>query len=279
VRIPRFTPQLFSPIALNLPVNGSNGVLTGSPHRTKEFHHSFVLFYFRPNPHPANILFLPLHFLFIPQVSLAQEQNSTYLLPDNNIIPADKLDSLVRAWGGRERVLFSHNSEDDKNNIIHVIRATDDLLKQMAEARDKRAKTMNSMVNHAAAAWTATDINGKSLSLAALKGKVVVINFWFTSCSPCIQEMPHLNNLVTNYQHKGIVFIGFSFNYEESVRAFLKKQPFNYRQVANSKKIDSLYHIHSWPSFVIDKKGVVKYAGVYDENIETLISAAIDHSL
>ncbi|HEY4286562.1 MAG TPA: hypothetical protein VGN00_05640 [Puia sp.] len=43
---------------------------------------------------------------------------------------------------------------------------------------------------------------------------------------------------------------------------------------------DPLYHIQSWPtSFVIDKKGVVRYAGGYDEKVGSVLSAVIDHAL
>ncbi|MBS1665208.1 MAG: TlpA family protein disulfide reductase [Bacteroidetes bacterium] len=218
--------------------------------------------------------------LFTSLSTQAQEQHTTYILPDNTILPENKLDSLTQAWGGKERVLLSHNADDDAKHIVHLVRATDEFLKQMADDREQRIKTMKAMIDHPAPSWTASDLNGTDCSLSSLKGKVVVINFWFTSCAPCIQEMPHLNNLVASYKNKDVVFIAFSFNDPANIQSFLKKQPYNYRHVASSKDINSLYHIQSWPtSFVIDRNGIVKYAGLYDPNIESLLSTAIDHAL
>jgi len=42
------------------------------------------------------------------------------------------------------------------------------------------------------------DMNGNLYTLASLKGKVVVLNFWFSTCVPCIEEVPELNMLVEN---------------------------------------------------------------------------------
>jgi thiol-disulfide isomerase/thioredoxin len=52
-------------------------------------------------------------------------------------------------------------------------------------------------------------VDGKRLKLSALKGKVVVLNFWFIGCAPCIAELPALNKLVDEYKGEDVVFIAF----------------------------------------------------------------------
>ena len=47
-----------------------------------------------------------------------------------------------------------------------------------------------------------TDINGNLLSSDSLKGKTIVLNFWHPQCSPCIAELPELNNLVERMKDK-----------------------------------------------------------------------------
>jgi proline iminopeptidase len=210
----------------------------------------------------------------------AAPQAITYLLPDSSVLAPNKVDSLIQAWGGRDKVFFTHNAKDDSNHVMHVIKATPEMLKALQEAHQQRLKAMNAMIGQPAPVWTAKDIDGDSCSLQGYKGKVVVLNFWFTTCPPCIQEMPHLNDLTTAYKGKDVVFLGLSFNDEGSVRAFLQKQPFVYHQIPNSDAIDSLYHVQSWPtSFVIDKNGQVTYAGNYDAHIVETLSAAIDAAL
>jgi tetratricopeptide (TPR) repeat protein len=55
--------------------------------------------------------------------------------------------------------------------------------------------------------FSAIDLQGKTIRLADLKGKIVVINIWGIGCGPCIAEMPRLNELVKKYSNrKDIVF-------------------------------------------------------------------------
>ena len=60
----------------------------------------------------------------------------------------------------------------------------------------------------------------KPFSNADLKKQVVVINFWFEKCPPCIAEMPELNNLVSKYGKKAVRFIGITHDGPASARRF-----------------------------------------------------------
>ena len=58
-----------------------------------------------------------------------------------------------------------------------------------------------------APAFSLTSLEGEKFELAALRGKVVVLNFWFTGCAPCVAEFGELNSLVHKFKNKGVVFI------------------------------------------------------------------------
>jgi thiol-disulfide isomerase/thioredoxin len=60
----------------------------------------------------------------------------------------------------------------------------------------------------AAPALTGTTLDGKPFDLAALKGKVVVLNLWATWCGPCREEMPALEAFATQYAARGVVVVG-----------------------------------------------------------------------
>ena len=89
----------------------------------------------------------------------------------------------------------------------------------------------------------------------------MVLNFWFTTCGPCLAEIPELNQLVKAYENKDIIFIAFSLDSEATLKKFLSKTPFNYKIVPLYNKVISDYQAFRYPTHVIiDKNGVVQYA-------------------
>jgi peroxiredoxin len=107
--------------------------------------------------------------------------------------------------------------------------------------------------------FSMTDIAGNIYTNENLKGKIVVLNFWFTTCLPCIKEMPELNELVEKYKKKNVVFLAIAKDKEDAVKKFLEKTPFNYNQVV-SPALCEQFSITGYPtSIVINKNGVVKY--------------------
>ncbi|AUC83249.1 TlpA disulfide reductase family protein [Lacinutrix sp. Bg11-31] len=126
-----------------------------------------------------------------------------------------------------------------------------------------------------------TDMDGKTIKLSDLKGKVVVLNFWFTKCGPCVVEMPKLNELVKEYKGKDVVFLAITFNKKGIVENFLFDTAFDYTIAANANDVITMYGVHSYPtSIVINKKGeiVLKEIG-YRTNIKSVLSKAIKTQL
>ncbi|MDA3891137.1 MAG: TlpA disulfide reductase family protein [Salinivirgaceae bacterium] len=107
--------------------------------------------------------------------------------------------------------------------------------------------------------FNVTTIDGNEIILSALKGKVVVLNFWFTACLPCLKEIPELNKLVSDFDSDEVVFIGLARENEEKLAAFFKKfMPFDYQIVPESYKIADSYKVVGWPqSVVIDRNGKI----------------------
>ena len=80
----------------------------------------------------------------------------------------------------------------------------------------------------AAPAFALTDMDGKAWSLAALKGRPVMLNFWASWCEPCRSEMPSLELVATRHERAGLVVL--AVNYQEAapvIKRFLDVLPFS----------------------------------------------------
>jgi len=206
-------------------------------------------------------------------------KETTFLLPDGSVLAPDKLDSLSKAWG-EDRVMFRHSAADDEKGIMRLERMTDEIKQKMDNQRNKSNQKFNAMLNKPAPDFELLDLQGKRWSLKDLRGKIVVLNFWFTSCPPCIEEMPELNKLVQEYGNQNVVFLGLTYNNAAQVNTFLQKRTFSYKQLPNSHAVNTKYQVSSWPtSIVIDKEGTIKMiigsSPKIREELETVINALL----
>ena len=100
----------------------------------------------------------------------------------------------------------------------------------------------------------------KEVDLATLKGKIVVVNFWFVGCKPCIQEMPELNELTEAFKGKEVEFLAFALDSEDRLERFLEEKEFLYEVVPDARATAREYKISGYPShMIIDQEGTVAF--------------------
>lgn len=99
----------------------------------------------------------------------------------------------------------------------------------------------------------ATDIQGKPVSLADLKGKTVLLDFWTTWCPPCQADAPSIEKLNEKYGAKDLQVIGISVSEDrEIVEKYLKKHPHNFPVVLSSENLlPRPYQISVFPTYLI----------------------------
>lgn len=106
-------------------------------------------------------------------------------------------------------------------------------------------------------------ISGQHYTAANTKGKIILIKCWFTTCTPCIKEMPALNELVDSYKaSEDVLFLSLAINDKRNLQEFLKKTPFHYETVADKGDyMAEKLHVKGYPThFIVNREGNVVHA-------------------
>jgi peroxiredoxin len=124
---------------------------------------------------------------------------------------------------------------------------------------------------NAAPAVTYTSLSGEKISSESLRGKVVMVNFWATSCVTCIKEMPDMVKTYNKFQGKGLEFVAVAMSYDPPNYvlnyAQTRSLPFKVALDTDGAVAKAFGDIKLTPTtFVIDKKGNIlkRYVGEPD---------------
>ncbi len=105
--------------------------------------------------------------------------------------------------------------------------------------------------------FTLTDLQGKTWTFSALRGKVVLVNFWATWCPPCRKEMPDLEALYNRFKDQGLVILAISDEEAAKVQPFLAERKITYPVMLDpGRKVNDLFQVEGIPkSFVYNREG------------------------
>jgi thiol-disulfide isomerase/thioredoxin len=130
--------------------------------------------------------------------------------------------------------------------------------------------------------WSLTDLSGKTITSADLKGKVVILDFWATWCGPCHEEIPGFIALQKQYGDQGLAVVGASVDEGGAsvVKKFAAELGMNYTiGLADDKLQETFGGVDMLPmTIVIDRQGRVakKYIGFTDKSeFETEIQSLL----
>lgn len=121
----------------------------------------------------------------------------------------------------------------EKTSSITYDAGLKNCLKIKADNPDDFFSTKDCLVGVDIPDFTTTSIDGKIIDSESLKGKLTVINFWFTTCAPCVAEIPGFNTIVKKYGKDKINFISIAKNKKPEVEAFLQKHPWDFVHISS----------------------------------------------
>jgi thiol-disulfide isomerase/thioredoxin len=150
-----------------------------------------------------------------------------------------------------------------------------------AAAEKAREEMIKKMINEESVAFKLKNLEGSEVSLASLKGKVVVLDFWATWCGPCIASFPAMQKAVDKYKNNSNVVFLFVDTWEsqetmelrkKEVSDFIGKNKYTFNVLYDEKPegsdqnnyaVVSSYKVDGIPTkFIIDKEGKIRFKSV-----------------
>ena len=234
----------------------------------------------------ANILFEEKKYAAALQFSEIAYKNSKQLSPSINYRYAQILMNLNRnqeAYDKLEEVVKAGKATAEMGETFKklyvTIKGSDagfdeyaaQIRKSFLENLDK--SLTKSIISEKAPEFTLTDLDGKTVSLADLKGKVVILDFWATWCGPCKASFPAMQMAANKYASDPQVKFLFIHTWEHSAtpaddaRAYIKSKNYDFQVLVDGKdpetkvnKVVSSYKVNGIPAkFVIDPAGNIRF--------------------
>ena len=105
-------------------------------------------------------------------------------------------------------------------------------------------------------AFSATDIDGKQWNQEDVKGKVMVLNLWYSGCAPCRAEMPELS--IWKNEMPDVMFFSSTYESAEIARPIVEKHGFNWIHLVDNEKFKEFIGSNGFPmTIIVDKHGIV----------------------
>jgi thiol-disulfide isomerase/thioredoxin len=163
-----------------------------------------------------------------------------------------------------------------------------DTLVTMSASR-KRELLKKEMLNQTAPLFQLKDLDGKQVSLAQLKGKTVVLDFWADWCVPCKMAFPGMQQLQKRYsKEENVVFLfihtldNFAVDVKSKIKKYMKDRKFSFRVLMDERLKNDLssyqvatpYGIKELPQkIIIDRNGIIRFrSSGYEGSSEKLVS-------
>lgn len=143
--------------------------------------------------------------------------------------------------------------------ISHCKAVFDNMLKTTGSA----SSTADCLIGYQLPDFEATTMDGKKISNHSLKGKITIINFWFTACRPCVAEIPGFDHIIEKYGRDKLNYISIGRDSKEEVSEFLDKHPWRFDHIVDAESLIKGEFMFMWgfpTTMVINEAGEIIHA-------------------
>ncbi|WP_161635254.1 TlpA family protein disulfide reductase [Aquimarina macrocephali] len=131
---------------------------------------------------------------------------------------------------------------------------------------NKRRRNKNSTkIGQLAKNWTLPNIKGDSISFSKLDKNLILLEFWYPGCLPCVKAIPIINEIQHKYGEKGFAAYGieFTLSSDEGLGKYIKEQNIRYQTLYMGSETAKDYGVYAAPTFfLIKKSGEIIYTNV-----------------
>ena len=212
-------------------------------------------------------------FFRLPEVANGDKKTITYILDKDHAAPLWAMYQLKTDDYTYTDELYFSGYEFNKDMMQELKKRQEQVLKDNPVERDgvnsetAMLERMLHLGDKAPLFEGSYFEGGKAFKLSDFIGeKVVVVDFWYTHCPPCVRAMPALSELYDKYKDKGLVVFGLNSvdNQPHSMpnlKKFLKKRQLSYDVLMITPDVDIMYKINGYPTmYLVDKEGKIAYA-------------------
>ncbi|TVZ23160.1 AhpC/TSA family protein [Dokdonia sp. Hel_I_63] len=208
---------------------------------------------------------IPLLFILFVAFSLSAQQNyytfqgDTY---DEESFQA-KLRSIEEVYGAQGSWKYTKANFKVRHSRVRqdsIIQEVEVMLSQSNSAPLDINVGVNGLINKPLPDFQLQDLANGLKSKESYNDKITLINLWFTSCPPCIAEIPYLNDLKKQYEDR-VNFVAITFEPKSKIDDFLTKKPFDFEHLVDGASyLKQDLKTNTYPKLVfMDRNGTVRF--------------------